>query len=1364
MFGGFRPSNSLAQLMLYNQEHFVQPPPAHMGIPTMSIDPKSGIPRISPYPFPSPHQYSPHHQALYPSDFRQGSWPTPPALYQHPISSLPYSPGAHPFPHNFAKYSPPLLSPITASSFGAACLSPAFMPVNSMKSDYMYHHPDLKSSPHFPSPLDPSHLSHHPHPAFNLNFNHHQSPYSHPLMNNGMNGSPFLNNNNTPSKNGKSIIFKNTPNANNGIPNNSSYNGSLSNHNNLFMNGFHHPFYHFPPSHHSISSLPTLTPISSMFPTNPNNSNNNTDNNQVPNSKSKIRTGPSSPNSLNINNDPDPSNPYSLHDIANKNSKVINGKISVKKKKCHNNNNSNGNSNPNNPIVPHIKKPLNAFMLFMKDQRSKVMEECTLKESSAINQLLGRKWHSLTREEQAKYYEMARKERQIHMQLYPGWTARDNYTSHNNAVGTKKRKKKREKVVDPSDINTELSASKKCRARYGIDQQNNWCKPCRRKKKCIKFIEDYETNPTDNITQDFKLENSQQPLLDNNCDSTLNSSQLIDVYNNYTKVLNNGNDRNGNINNIVNTNKIDHSNPSSSFILNDNRTGSCNIDGSDETSTSSFISHNSDKLIDGVLPVNQNNNDDETNLIEKIHHSKTDYSTTAYDSISQKKIVSTDPPNSDTNQIIGEGNTDQSDKVTHKDNSQKEVDCRCNTGNCSSNKKKNRSRHRYRHPHHGIYNQGPEHMLSSPFSPLYQPYFLAMLGAAAVSNQGNPLAIPQLLPPRASLSHDSNKSNSLSPFSMINRSQSKANKSKISSRTHGLAHTAHHGTGRKRFFGNNSRKSLTKYCKETGGIPLTNPSPSDPISSSQEDAMGHEIESKVECGSSWDNDGGSPLSPLSVSPPNSPCCPEDIDDKYNSEEGAEGSVKNTKLQITKRKYIREKGGVGSTKKFRHDKNSPIAPHSYYHPVLSPLNPFWPTPPDFGNLLWRPPPSCNKKSCDCQDNSGPSPPSHFSPYNNNANNRRHHYSPPPFPDHFYLYNYWMAARAASGDHHYSHHHVSSQHNGETQGGIYDFEAGTFSPSPSNINNSNNASKHRKTTHKSYHNKKFSAGSSYYHHNYDSSTSHQHNLASFSNDNQPNSSKVHHKYNKYNNSLKFKCDKDSSHNPQKMGIEIKSGKAIDCLDSPLQPPDSSSDVLDHLNNASNKSVNDNSVKSEPVKDVVLKKQKAHPDDDDLHCYQFEGAPPKDDLGLGVLEETGEDGLEEEGLIGDMIREETNCNKQNSHLLVNIRNNEFNRLELNYDHRYTESIQNGGIGNIDPDKDATLGSKPRGEICNGDYQSSSSSGVVNRANAQNHNQQCKVNICDGKCDIYIKGIPEPSSNLYDSIKEVAHKNIHSSPIKQI
>uniref|UniRef100_A0A8C1PQX8 Transcription factor 7 like 2 n=1 Tax=Cyprinus carpio TaxID=7962 RepID=A0A8C1PQX8_CYPCA len=127
---------------------------------------------------------------------------------------------------------------------------------------------------------------------------------------------------------------------------------------------------------------------------------------------------------------------------------------------------------------PHIKKPLNAFMLYMKEMRAKVVAECTLKESAAINQILGRRWHALSREEQAKYYELARKERQLHMQLYPGWSARDNY-------GKKKKRKREKQAGEGNDANT----PKKCRALFGLDQLGLWCKPCRRKKKCIRYIQ-----------------------------------------------------------------------------------------------------------------------------------------------------------------------------------------------------------------------------------------------------------------------------------------------------------------------------------------------------------------------------------------------------------------------------------------------------------------------------------------------------------------------------------------------------------------------------------------------------------------------------------------------------------------------------------------------------------------------------------------------------------------------------------------------------------------------------------------------------------------------------------------------------------
>ncbi|KAK2150360.1 hypothetical protein LSH36_409g02023 [Paralvinella palmiformis] len=78
---------------------------------------------------------------------------------------------------------------------------------------------------------------------------------------------------------------------------------------------------------------------------------------------------------------------------------------------------------------------------------------------------------------------MARKEKELHQQLYPGWSARDNYASH-----AKKKKRKREvsngenrgyKNGENESWEDDCANAKKCRARFGLDQQTQWCKPCR---------------------------------------------------------------------------------------------------------------------------------------------------------------------------------------------------------------------------------------------------------------------------------------------------------------------------------------------------------------------------------------------------------------------------------------------------------------------------------------------------------------------------------------------------------------------------------------------------------------------------------------------------------------------------------------------------------------------------------------------------------------------------------------------------------------------------------------------------------------------------------------------------------------------
>lgn len=91
----------------------------------------------------------------------------------------------------------------------------------------------------------------------------------------------------------------------------------------------------------------------------------------------------------------------------------------------------------------HIKKPLNAFMWFMKENRPRLLQEAgnAAKQSAELNRTLGKMWHELSKEDQKKYYELSQKERENHAKLYPNWSARDNYAIH------KKKRRKREKSM-----------------------------------------------------------------------------------------------------------------------------------------------------------------------------------------------------------------------------------------------------------------------------------------------------------------------------------------------------------------------------------------------------------------------------------------------------------------------------------------------------------------------------------------------------------------------------------------------------------------------------------------------------------------------------------------------------------------------------------------------------------------------------------------------------------------------------------------------------------------------------------------------------------------------------------------------------
>ncbi|XP_061540287.1 transcription factor 7-like 1-B [Phycodurus eques] len=83
---------------------------------------------------------------------------------------------------------------------------------------------------------------------------------------------------------------------------------------------------------------------------------------------------------------------------------------------------------------PYIKKPPNAFMLFMKERRPVVKAQFQNSDSAAVNKILGQMWKSLTPAEQLPFFQESERLSLMHASMHPDWTCRDNY-------GIKKKRK-----------------------------------------------------------------------------------------------------------------------------------------------------------------------------------------------------------------------------------------------------------------------------------------------------------------------------------------------------------------------------------------------------------------------------------------------------------------------------------------------------------------------------------------------------------------------------------------------------------------------------------------------------------------------------------------------------------------------------------------------------------------------------------------------------------------------------------------------------------------------------------------------------------------------------------------------------------
>lgn len=69
----------------------------------------------------------------------------------------------------------------------------------------------------------------------------------------------------------------------------------------------------------------------------------------------------------------------------------------------------------------HIKRPMNAFMVWSQMERRKICEHQPDMHNAEISKQLGIRWRQLSDKEKAPYVQEAERLRQLHMQEYPDY-------------------------------------------------------------------------------------------------------------------------------------------------------------------------------------------------------------------------------------------------------------------------------------------------------------------------------------------------------------------------------------------------------------------------------------------------------------------------------------------------------------------------------------------------------------------------------------------------------------------------------------------------------------------------------------------------------------------------------------------------------------------------------------------------------------------------------------------------------------------------------------------------------------------------------------------------------------------------------